>query len=497
MRRSLVQLAGPVVLIALVGFWGSFLSNARAIEFEHALVFTAIVVGLYVFIGNSGVISFGQIGFFLVGAYAAGELSIPAETKSSILPNVYGLIREHSVGNFWSLVIAALAGGIFAFLVGIPLMRLSGLAAGIATFAVLEITQNILGNWESIGPGPLTLSTVPQTTDLWQATVGAIAVACVAFGYQLSPLGRKLRATREDPFAAQAAGIDVHRQRLWAFTISGMLAGFAGGLFVHFQGSLATDVAPRLHVPDTGDARRRRLAEPVRCGRRLARDQRDRFVPERRGDGRRQLAAPTRGHEPRRRGGVHGGGADVHAPGPYRRDLAAPGAKRDRPRPHSPAEPRARRAAGRRSRRRRPVVQCSREGCRDERVVYRWHLQYRPSRRSSREPIAVPAEADEQRQQITTPRISAEIQAVVAEIDARRDVLRSEGAESEARGELTSAAFDVVWSSGALRICVPPKFGGYGANSLESTAVSRALGREMAPLPGCSPSSTLALGSWR
>ena len=53
-----------------------------------------------------------------------------------------------------------------------------------------KITQNILGNWEKIGPGPLTLSTVPQTTDLWQATVGAIAVAFVAFGYQLSPLGR-------------------------------------------------------------------------------------------------------------------------------------------------------------------------------------------------------------------------------------------------------------------------------------------------------------------
>jgi branched-chain amino acid transport system permease protein len=122
-------------------------------------------------------------------------------------------------------------------------MRLSGLAAGIATFAVLEITQNILGNWEKIGPGPLTLSTVPQTTDLWQATVGVIAVAVVAFAYQLTPLGRKLRATREDPFAAQAAGIDVHRQRLWAFTLSGALAGFAGGLFVHFQTTITTDVA--------------------------------------------------------------------------------------------------------------------------------------------------------------------------------------------------------------------------------------------------------------
>ncbi len=241
MRRveGVAPLLGPVALLASTGLVGSFLSNARAIEFVNALVFAAIVVAIYVFVGNSGVLSFGQIGFFVVGAYAAGELSIPADTKSSILPNVFPVIRDHSVGNVWSLVVAAAVGGLYAFLVGLPLMRLSGLAAGIATFAVLEITQNIVGNWEKIGPGPLTLSTVPQTTDLWQATVGAIAVVCVAFAYQRSPLGRKLRATREDPFAAQAAGIDVHRSRLWAFTISGALCGFAGGLFVHFQGTIA------------------------------------------------------------------------------------------------------------------------------------------------------------------------------------------------------------------------------------------------------------------
>jgi branched-chain amino acid transport system permease protein len=236
--RRLVPLVGPVVLLALVGLLGSFLSNPRAIEFENALVFSAMVVATYVFVGNSGVLSFGQIGFFIVGAYAAGELSIPAETKSSILPGVFSVIRDHSVSNVWSLVIAAAVGGLFAFLVGIPLMRLSGLAAGIATFAILMITQNIVGNWEKIGPGPLTLSTVPETTDLWQATVGAIAVVVAAFAYQHSPLGRKLRATREDPFAAQAAGIDVHRQRLWAFTLSGLLMGFAGGLFIHFQGTI-------------------------------------------------------------------------------------------------------------------------------------------------------------------------------------------------------------------------------------------------------------------
>ena len=239
MRRAqtAVQLLGPIALIAAAGVMGSFVNAARAIEFTDALVSAATVVALYVFVGNSGVLSFGQISFFIVGAYAAGELTVPSDVKQSVLPKVFSIIRDHAVGNAWSLVIATVVGGVFALLVGVPLMRLSGLAAGIATFAVLEITHNIVRNWENIGPGPLTLSTVPETTDLWQATVGAIAVVCVAFGYQRSPLGRKLRAAREDPFAAEAAGIDIHRQRLWAFALSGALCGFAGGLFVHFSGT--------------------------------------------------------------------------------------------------------------------------------------------------------------------------------------------------------------------------------------------------------------------
>ena len=233
-----IQLAGPVLLIAVVGLVGSFFNHARSIEFTLALVSAAMVVALYVFVGNSGVLSFGQTGFVIVGAYAAGEMTVPSDTRKSVLPNVISLIQGHTLGNVESLVLAAVIGAVFAFLVGMPLMRLSGLAAGIATFAVLGITHNIVRNWEKIGPGPLTLSTVPETTDLWQATVGAIAVVCVAFAYQRSRLGRKLRAAREDPAAAQAAGLDIHRQRLWAFTLSGALSGFAGGLFVHYAGTI-------------------------------------------------------------------------------------------------------------------------------------------------------------------------------------------------------------------------------------------------------------------
>ena len=52
---------------------------------------------------------------------------------------------------------------------------------------------------------------------------------------------REFPATREDPAAATGVGVSVHRQRLWAFTVSGALAGFAGGLLVHELGSITTE----------------------------------------------------------------------------------------------------------------------------------------------------------------------------------------------------------------------------------------------------------------
>ena len=244
-RRGLVELIGPVLVLVIVGAIGSmgFVDPALEVEFRGALVSVAIVVALYVFVGNSGVISFGHVSFVAVGAFAAGVMTIPVELKPTITPGLFSLLGEHSVGNAASLVLAAVVGGVFALLVGVPLMRLSGLAAGIATFAVLGVTYNILNNWTKIGPGPLTLTTVPETTGLLQATVGATAVVTAAFAYQRSRYGRKLRASREDPAAASATGIHIHRERLWAFALSGALSGFAGGLFVHAAGTLqARDV---------------------------------------------------------------------------------------------------------------------------------------------------------------------------------------------------------------------------------------------------------------
>jgi branched-chain amino acid transport system permease protein len=243
-RRHLetaLQLLGPVVAVIAVGAVSTTISPANKIYFLNALVYVAMVVAIYVFVGNSGVLSFGQTSFVALGAFAAGVMTVPLVSKKGVLTDLFPLLRDHTIGNIWSLLLAAALGGVFAFVVGLPLMRLSGLAAGIATFALLEITHNILQQWTKIGPGATTLSLVPETTGALQATLGAMVAIAVAFLYQRSRLGRQLRATREDPAAAQGIGIHIHRQRLWAFALSGAMAGFAGALFVHLLGSITTE----------------------------------------------------------------------------------------------------------------------------------------------------------------------------------------------------------------------------------------------------------------
>jgi branched-chain amino acid transport system permease protein len=235
MRRvePVLQLLAPIALVAVAALVGTIVSTSTETYVINALVNVAIVVALYVFIGNSGVLSFGHISFVAVGAWAAGVLSMPVDEKPAIMPNLASLLRDHTIGNVWSLALAAAVGAAFALVVGLPLMRLSGLGAGIATFGVLEITHNVLRYWEKIGPGLNTFSAVPETTGLLQASLGAVLTVVVAFAYKRSRFGRLLSATREDAAAARAVGVSVYRQRLIAFVLSGALAGFAGGLYVH------------------------------------------------------------------------------------------------------------------------------------------------------------------------------------------------------------------------------------------------------------------------
>ncbi|HJS92879.1 MAG TPA: branched-chain amino acid ABC transporter permease [Solirubrobacteraceae bacterium] len=239
--RSVQTLLASIGLLLVVALIGSGTTAATQQNFITALISAIIVYGLYVFVGNSGVISFGQISFVAIGAFSAGLFTIPAQPKHFVLVGLWSFIADHTVSNFASYLIAAGLGALFALIVGLPLMRLSGIAAGIATFAVLEITYNLFLQWTKIGPGPTTLSLVPISVGVWEALLGAVAAAIVAFLYQSSRRGRLLRASREDPAASQAIGVNVTRERWLAFTLSGGLCGLGGALLVHQLGSITVD----------------------------------------------------------------------------------------------------------------------------------------------------------------------------------------------------------------------------------------------------------------
>ena len=104
------QLLAPVLLVVATAILGSFTSRAIEIYFLTAIISVAIVVAIYVFVGNSGVLSFGQISFVAVGAFAAGVMTIPLESKTGVLPDLYPLLRDHTIGNFSSLVLSAVVG---------------------------------------------------------------------------------------------------------------------------------------------------------------------------------------------------------------------------------------------------------------------------------------------------------------------------------------------------------------------------------------------------
>jgi len=236
-----MKLLGPLVLVLATAAVASGVSSAHRLEFETALIMVAVVVALYVFVGNSGVISFGHMSFVAVGAYLAGLLTLDPETKGFTTPGLFGVLKHSQIGLVPSLALAAAVGAVYALVVGLPLMRLSGLPAGIATLAVLGITYNVLSYWGKIGPGVQTVTGVPEAS-VWSLAAGVAIVVVVAYGYQRSRFGRVLRATREDPPAARASGISIYRERLIAFTLSGALAGLAGGLYVHMLGLLQPDL---------------------------------------------------------------------------------------------------------------------------------------------------------------------------------------------------------------------------------------------------------------
>jgi branched-chain amino acid transport system permease protein len=232
------SLLAPLVLIAIVALIGANGTPSFQGTVTLILCNLIVVVGLQVFVGNSGVYSFGQLGFATAGAYIAAFLTLPAALVVLQTPGLPHFIADAHLGSLLSTLIAAAISGLLAIVVGLPLMRTSTLAIPISTFAFLIVVYNVVANWDRITGGSSGLVSIPTTTSVESAGLWAAAAVVVALAYKWSASGYRLQATREDEVAGRSIGVSLIRERLIAFGISGMLCGIGGALAVHQSGVL-------------------------------------------------------------------------------------------------------------------------------------------------------------------------------------------------------------------------------------------------------------------
>jgi branched-chain amino acid transport system ATP-binding protein/branched-chain amino acid transport system permease protein len=228
----------PLILIAIVALVGASGTPSFQGTVISILCNLIIVLGLQVFVGNSGVYSFGQLGFATAGAYVAAFLTLPAAFALLQTPGLPHFIAAADLGSLLSTLIAAAASGLLAMVIGLPLMRTSTLAIPISTFAFLLVVYNVVANWDRVTGGSSGLVNIPTTTSVGSAGLWAGAAVVVALAFKWSASGYRLQATREDEVAARSIGIGVTRERLIAFGISGVLCGIGGALAVHQSGVL-------------------------------------------------------------------------------------------------------------------------------------------------------------------------------------------------------------------------------------------------------------------
>ncbi len=193
-----------------------------------------LVLGLQVFMGNSGILSFAHIGFMGVGAYTSAVLTIPTQMKGMSLPDLFPILTAIQMSPYVGMLLGGLMAAAVAAVVSYPLMRLSDAAAVITSFALLVVLHTIMTHWSMVTNGPRTLFGLPKATDLPLAAGAAILAVVAAVAFKESRGGLLLRASRDDEVAAGAMGAHIPRLRWQAFIISALFAGIGGAMWGHF-----------------------------------------------------------------------------------------------------------------------------------------------------------------------------------------------------------------------------------------------------------------------
>ncbi|HEY7035331.1 MAG TPA: branched-chain amino acid ABC transporter permease [Thermomicrobiales bacterium] len=237
---ALRRLSTPVILIGAMALIGFFTEARGDVVFERVVTVMFIdlllAVALQMFMGNSGLGSFGQYAFVAVGAYGSIWFSLTQKQKRVALPDMprdWWLYKQHQ-GFVVSIVLGALIATALGAVIGIAFIRLRGASFTIATFAFLIVVNRVALQWQEVTRGARTVLGIPKYTGLWTAFAWAALAVAVACAFKESSVGLKLRATREDEDAAASLGINASLMQWLAWVLSVFFSGLAGGLWAHF-----------------------------------------------------------------------------------------------------------------------------------------------------------------------------------------------------------------------------------------------------------------------
>jgi branched-chain amino acid transport system permease protein len=232
LRPALAGSAGISALLIggmlLVRSFGSASSSRTFVVF---LVNVMLVVSIQMFIGNSGIVSFGHVAFMGIGAYTTALVTIPDVLRSAQLPDLPSVLATANLGLLPSIAVSALVAAVVAALFGGGMIRMTESTMAMATLALLVVVHTFLQNATTFTRGSLGLAGIPVRTTLGVATIAAVAFILLGRLFKDSGPGLRLRATREDPLSAASVGTNVVRSRYGAWILSAAMMGAAGSLW--------------------------------------------------------------------------------------------------------------------------------------------------------------------------------------------------------------------------------------------------------------------------
>ena len=273
---AFIGLAAAVVFLVLVIVLENTLAPTSQlfVVLKKGAVYSLVAVSMNLLNGFTGLFSLGQAGFMLLGAYTYAILTVPVAAKDQVyylfggsavkfsLPDLFGGL-DTPVGLILGVVLAILLGGcvaaLFAWLIGLPVLRLKSDYLAIATLGFAEIIRAVF-QWQALGPvtnGANMITQIPTFNNfnitgpdgkvvLYLSAFFPLFIAtlCIIVIVMLinSSYGRAFKAIREDEIAAEAMGINLPKHKMLSFCISSFFAGVGGALFAMFANNAQAKV---------------------------------------------------------------------------------------------------------------------------------------------------------------------------------------------------------------------------------------------------------------